>query len=163
MLGSVLGYFFSIITVFAGVMTFMALLIDLFNVFDNTTFEKLSHYPRPIIERTVTPAAPNQELHHIPNPEPHHTLVALGTNEATAAKDLSAHDKNTKDSRAASIAKTNAENRKPERKIRSEGLAVLRQPKVLARQRQNYEGHGYAMTLGYSEGRSALEDLNGQR
>jgi len=48
-------------------------------------------------------------------------------------------------------------------KIRPEGLAHLRQPKVLARQHQNYEGHGYPMALGYAEGRSALEDLNGQR
>ena len=159
MVVSVVAYFFCVISVLATIMAFMTLLTS---VFDNS-LEKFRHYPRPIIERTVTPAAPNQELHHIPNPEPHHTLVALGTNEATAAKDLSAHDKNTKDSRAASIAKTNAENRKPERIIRSEGLAVLRQPKVLARQRQNYEGHGYAMTLGYPEGRSALEDLNGQR
>jgi hypothetical protein len=49
MLGSVLGYFFSLITVFASVMTFMALLIG---VFDSSTFEKLRRYPRPIIERT---------------------------------------------------------------------------------------------------------------
>ena len=158
MLGSVLGYFFSIITVFATGMTFMMLLIG---VFDNSAFEKLRHYPHPIIERTVTPAPPNEELYlYIPNEK---SKVALRTNEATTPTDSSEPDKNTKDSRAASIAKTNAENRKPERIIRSEGLAVLRQPKVLARQRQNYEGHGYAMTLGYSEGRSALEDLNGQR
>ena len=154
MLGSVLGYFFSVITVFATVMTFMTLLIG---VFDNSAFEKLRHYPHPIIERTVTPAPPNQE------PHPHRALVALGTNDVTTPKHLSAPDKNTKDSRVASIAKANAEERKPQRKIRPEGVAHLRQPKVLARQRQNYEGHGYAMALGYAEGRSALEDLNGQR
>ena len=117
MLGSVLGYFFSIITVFATVMTFMTLLIG---VFDNSAFEKLRHYPHPIIERTVTPAPPNQEPHHRPNSEPHHTRLALGTNDATAPKHLSAPDKNTKDSRAASSAKADAENRKPERKIRPE-------------------------------------------
>src|SRR5215472_11449746 len=121
MLGSVVGYFFSVITVFASVMTFMMLLIG---VFDNSAFEKLRHYPRPIIERTVTPARPNREPHHIPNSEPHHTLMALGTNDATAPKHLSAPDKNTKDSRAASSAKADAENRKPERKIRSERLAL---------------------------------------
>jgi hypothetical protein len=159
MLGSVVGYFFSVITVFATVMTFILLIGE----FDNSTFEKFRHYPRPIIEhprpiidRTVTPAPPSQEPHHIPKPEPHHILVALGTNEATAPKDLSAHDKNTKDTRAASIAKADAENRKPERKIKPKRLAHLGQPKVLARQRQNYEGHGYAMTLersgGYSPG-----------
>src|SRR5215472_18005679 len=85
MLGSVLGYFLSIITVFATVMTFMTLLIG---VFDNSTFEKLRQYPRPIIERTVTPAPPNREPHHVPNP-------ALGTNDATAPKHLSAPGKNT--------------------------------------------------------------------
>ena len=42
MLGSVAGYFFSVITVFAGVMTFMALLIGVFSVFDNSTFEKIA-------------------------------------------------------------------------------------------------------------------------
>jgi hypothetical protein len=149
MLGSVVGYFFSVITVFAAVMTFMMLLIG---VFDNSAFEKLRHYPRPIIERTVTPASPNREPHHIPNSEPHHTLLALGTNDATAPKHLSAPDKNTKDSRAASGAKADAENRKPERKIKR--LAHLGQPKVLALQRQNYEGYGYATTLGHSEGYS---------
>jgi hypothetical protein len=158
MLGSVLGYFLSIITVFATVMPFMTLLIG---VFDNSTFEKLRHYPRPIIERTVTPAPPNNEPYHIPNPEHHRTLFALGTNEAAAPKDLSAHDNNTKNSRVASIAKADAEKRKSERKIRPEELAHLRQPKVLAHQRQNYDGHGTA--LGYAEGRAALEDLNGQR
>ena len=160
MLGSVLGYFFSIITVFATVMTFMILLIG---VFDNSAFEKLRHHPRPIIERTITPAPPNQEPHHTPKSEPHHilvalgtnegTLVALGTNEGTAPKDLSAHDENvTKDTRAASIAKADAENRKPERKIKR--LAHLGQPKVLALQRQSYEGYGYGMALGHSEGYS---------
>jgi hypothetical protein len=132
-------------------MTFMMLLIG---VFDNSAFEKLRHYPRPIIERTVTPAPPNQEPHHIPNSEPHHTLVALGTNEGTAPKDLSAHDKNTNDTRPASVAKTDAENRKPKRKIKPERLAPLHQPKVLARRQQNYEGYGYGIALGHSEGYS---------
>jgi hypothetical protein len=140
--GSVVGYFFSVITVFATVMAFMTLLIG---VLDNSTFEKLRHYSRPIIERTVTPSPPNQEPHRVPNPEPHHTL--LGTNDATAPKHLSAPDKNTKDSRAFS-AKTDAENRKPERNIRPERLAQFREPKVLAHQRQNNEGHGIAGALG---------------
>jgi len=119
MLGSVAGYFFSVITVFAGVMTFMTLLIG---VFDNSAFEKLRHYPRPIIERSA-PAPPILEPHRIPNPERHRTL-ALGTNDATAPQHLSAPDKNTKDSRAAFSAKADAENRKPERKLRSERLAL---------------------------------------
>ena len=133
----------------------------LIGVFDSSAFEKLRHYPRPIIERTVTPAPPNQEPHHIPNSEPHHTLVALGTNEGTAPKDLSAHDKNTKDTRATSIAKAGAKNRKPERKIKPERLAHLGQPKVLAVQRQSYEGYGYGMALGHSEGYSPGLDSQG--
>jgi hypothetical protein len=101
-------------------MTFMALLIG---VFDSSTFEKLRRYPRPIIERT-TPAPPSEKPHHIANSEPHHRLLALGTNDATAPKHLSAPDKNTKDSRAASSAKPDAENRTPERKIRPERLTL---------------------------------------
>jgi len=119
MLGSLLGYFFSIITVFATVTMFMTLLIG---VFDNSAFEKLRHYPRPIIERSA-PAPPILEPHRIPNPERHRTL-ALGTNDATAPQHLSAPDKNTKDSRAAFSAKADAENRKPERKLRSERLVL---------------------------------------
>jgi hypothetical protein len=61
---------------------------------------------------------------------------------------LSAPDKNTKDSRAAFSAKADAENRKPERNITPETLAHLREPNALAHQRQNYEGHGYAVSLG---------------
>jgi hypothetical protein len=110
MVVSAVGYFFSIIAVFTTIMAFMTLLIGVFNP---STFEKVRHYPhpRPIIEQTVTP----------PNPEPHHILVALGTNEATPAKDLSARDS----SRAVSIAKANAENRKSERKIKPERLTHL--------------------------------------
>jgi hypothetical protein len=146
MVVSAVGYFFSIIAVFTTIMAFMTLLIGVFNP---STFEKVRHYPhpRPIIEQTVTP----------PNPEPHHILVALGTNEATPAKDLSARDS----SRTVSIAKANAENRKSERKIKPERLTHLHLPKVPARQRDNYDRHGYAMALGYSEGYHP--GLDGQR
>ena len=44
MLGSVVGYFFSIITVFATVMTFMTLLIG---VFDSSAFEKIASLSAP--------------------------------------------------------------------------------------------------------------------
>jgi hypothetical protein len=148
-LGSVVGYFFCIISVFTTVMALMTLLAG---VLDNSTFAKnFRHYPqpimehpRPIIERTVTPV-PNQDPHQAPNPEPHHIQVALGT----APKDLSGPDKTTNDSRAAS-AKADAKNRTPERRPRPERFAHHREPKVLARERQNYVGHGYAMSLGYS-------------
>jgi hypothetical protein len=143
--GPVVGYFFSVITVFAIVMTFTTLLIG---ALDSSTLEKLRHYRRPIIEQAVTPASSNQEPHHAPNLVPHHPLLALGTNDATAPKHLSGPDKNTKDSRAASGAKADAENRKPERNIRPEGLAHLRESKALADQRRNNEGHGIAGALG---------------
>ena len=127
---SVVGYFFYID---AALTTIMALLIG---VFDHLTIEKVRHYPRPITERTVTAT----------NPKPPHLLVALGTNEATPAKDLSPN------SRVVSIARADAENHKPQRQIKLKRFAHLHQPKWLARQRQNYEGYGYAIALGYSEG-----------
>ena len=60
MVVSAAGYFFSIITVFTTLMTFMALLIGLF---DHSTFEKVRHYPhpRPVIERTITPTNPEPQ------------------------------------------------------------------------------------------------------
>ena len=139
MIVSAVGYFFSIIAIFTTIVAFMTLLIGGFNPW---TFERVRHYPhpRPVIERTVTPT----------NSEPHHARVARGTNEATPATDLSAQDKSAKDSHAASVAKTDAANRKPERKIKPERFAHLHQPKVLARQRQNYEGYGSGMVLGYA-------------
>jgi hypothetical protein len=66
------------------------------------------------------------------------------------ATDLSAHNKSTK--HAASVAKTDTENRKPERKIKPERLAHLHHPKAPAREQQNFEGYGYGMALGYVEG-----------
>ena len=87
---------------------------------------------------------------HRPTREPHHARVTPGTNEATLATDLSAQDQSTKDWSAASATKTDTENRKPERKIKPDRLAHLHQPKVLARQQQNYEGYGYGMALGYA-------------
>ena len=135
MVGSVVAYFFCIISAFTAIMAFMTFLTG---VFDYSTFEKLRHYPRPIIERSA-PAPPILEPHRIPNPEPHRTLLALGTNDARAPQHLSAPDKNTKDSRAASSAKVDAKNGKPERKIRPErslggllgGLAVYAVDSVL--------------------------------
>jgi hypothetical protein len=147
---SAVGYFFSIIAVFTTIMAFMMLLIGVLNP---STFEKVRHYahPRPIIEQTVPPT----------NPEPRHARVALGTNEATPAKAPSAQDKSMKDSHAASVAKTDAESRKPERKIRPERLVDFHRLKVPARQRQNYEGYGYGIASGYAEGYHP--GLDGQR
>jgi len=139
---SAVGYFFSIIAVFTTIMAFMTLLIGVFNPL---TLEKVRHFPhpRPIIEQTVTTT----------NPEPRHIRVALGTNEATPAKELSAQNKNKRNSHAPSVAKTDAENHKPERKTKPERPAYLHQPKVLVGQRQNnYDGYGSGMVLGYPEG-----------
>ena len=112
MIVSAVGYFFSIIAVFTAIMALMLLI----GVLNPSTFEKVRHYPhpRPIIEQTVPPTSTN--------PEPRHARVALGTNEATPAKAPSAQDKSMRDSHAASVAKTDAESRKPERKIRPERL-----------------------------------------
>ena len=146
---SAVGYFFSIIAVFTTIMAFMMLLIGVLNP---STFEKVRHYPhpRPIIEQTVPPTNPATST----NPEPRHARVALGTNEATP-------DKSTKDLHAASVAKTDAESRKPERKIRPERLVDFHQLKVRARQRRNYEGYGYGIASGYAEGYHP--GLDGQR
>jgi len=135
---SAVGYFFSIIAVFTAIMALMLLI----GVLNPSTFEKVRHYPhpRPAIEQKAAPT----------NQEPHHARVTPGTNETTLATDLSAQDQSTKDWRAASATKTDTENRKPERKIKPERLAHLHQPKVLARQQQNYEGYGYGMALGYA-------------
>ena len=148
---SAVGYLFFIIAIFAIISTFMTLLIGGFNPL---TLEKVRHYPhlRPVIEQTDTPT----------NPEPRHVGVAPGTDTARRATVLSAQDKTTNDSHAAFVAKTDAEGRRLERKIKPEKLAHHHQPKVLASHQQNYEGHGYPMASGYAEGRSALEDLNGQ-
>ena len=146
---SAVGYFFSIIAVFTTIMAFMMLLIGVLNP---STFEKVRHYPhpRPIIEQTVPPTNPATST----NPEPRHARVALGTNEATP-------DKSTKDLHTASVAKTDAESRKPERKIRPERLVDFHQLKVRARQRRNYEGYGYGIASGYAEGYHP--GLDGQR
>ena len=144
MIVSAVGYFFSIIAVFTAIMAFMTLLIGVFNPL---TLEKVRHFPhpRPIIEQTVTTT----------NPEPRHVRVALGTDEATPAKELSAQDENRRDSHASSVAKTDAENRKPERKTKPERPAHLHQPKVLVGQRQNhFDGYGSGMALGYAGGYS---------
>ena len=129
---SAVGYFFSLIAILTTIMTLMAVLIGGFNPL---TVEKVRHYPhpRPAIEQKAAPT----------NQEPHHARVTPGTNETTLATDLSAQDQSTKDWSAASATKTDTENRKPERKIKSERLAHLHQPKVLARQQQKRLRDGF--------------------
>src|SRR6516162_9741837 len=127
----------------------MALMTLLAGVLDKSTFAKnFRHYPqpimehpRPIIERTVTPV-PNQDPHQAPNPEPHHIQVARESFVVLSGPDKSFG--------AVPSAKADAKNRTPERRPRPERFAHHREPKVLARERQNYVGHGYAMSLGYS-------------
>jgi hypothetical protein len=132
---SLLGYFLYIITVFTAI---MASLIGLFN---NSALEKVLHYPRPIIVRTVTAT----------NTEPRHLVVSSGTKQGVPAKDSPAKD--LKDSRV-SVAKTDAQKSKRERPAH---LAKL------VRQRKNYEGHGSTIALGYVQDFGYRPGLDGQR
>jgi hypothetical protein len=94
-----------------------------------STSERASHYPhpRPVVERNVTAA----------NKEPRLFMVAPETKDGSPAKHMEGN------SAAAPSEKTVAKKSRP------------RKPTALARQRQNYEGRGYAMTSGsggYSPG-----------
>ena len=97
-----------------------------------STSERVRHYPRAVVERNVTAA----------NREPR--LFMMAPKDGSSAKNMEAN------SAAAPTEKTVAKKGRP------------RKPTVLARQRQNYEGRGYAMTSGTGGYSRALE-LNGIR
>ena len=99
-----------------------------------STSERVRHYPRAVVERNVTAA----------NREPRLFMMAPETKDESSAKNMEAN------SAAAPTEKTVAKKGRP------------RKPTVLARQRQNYEGRGYAMTSGTGGYSRALE-LNGIR
>jgi hypothetical protein len=91
-----------------------------------STSERASHYPhpRPVVERNVTAA----------NEEPRLFMVAPETKDGSPAKNMEAN------SAAGPTEKTVAKKSKPHK------------PKVLARQRNNYERPGhYGNALGYAE------------
>ena len=92
-----------------------------------STSGRVRHYPRAVVERNVTAA----------NKEPRLFMVAPETKDGSSAKHMEGN------SAAAPSEKTVAKKSRP------------RKPTALARQRQNYEGRGYAMTSGsggYSPG-----------
>jgi hypothetical protein len=90
-------------------------------LFNISTSEGVRHYPRPV-ERTV--AATNREPR---------LFMVVPEAKRSAAKGIEA------DSAAVLTKKTDAKKSKPHK------------PKVLARQRNNYEGRGYGNALGYAE------------
>ena len=94
----------------------------------------MRHYPRAVVERNVTAA----------NREPRLFMMAPETKDGSSAKNMEAN------SAVAPTEKTVAKKGRP------------RKPRVLARQRQNYEGRGYAMTSGTGGYSRALE-LDGIR
>ena len=129
-----------------------ALLIGLFH---NSATESVLHYPRPqrpIIEQTLTTT----------NPQPRDLPDAprIKKEEVPAKKDEP--EKNINDSRVL-LAKADIAKRKHEIKNRPDRLAHLNKPrglaphqrekpKVLARQRNNYERPGYyGNTMGYAQ------------
>jgi hypothetical protein len=102
-------------------------------VFNTSKSERVRQYSRPIVERNFAAA----------NTQPRLFMVVPETKDGSLAKNTEAN------STSVPTEKADAKANKP------------RKP-ALARQHQNYEGHGYAMTLGYSEGRRALELNNNQ-
>jgi hypothetical protein len=89
-----------------------------------STSERVRHYPRAVVERNVTAA----------NREPRLFMVVPETKDGSPAKNMEAN------SAAAPTEKTIAKKSGP------------RKPTVRARQRQNDEGRGYAMSEGHGRG-----------
>ena len=146
---SLFAYFLYMITAFTAI---GALLIVLTN---GSTAEKVLHYPRPlidqsIIEQTTTPT----------NSQPRDLPDAAKTKEEVPARDR--REKSIDDS-VVSVAKSDTTKRKLETKNKPERLAHLHKPKEFARQREKYQGHGYATALGYAEGSGYRPGLDAQR
>jgi hypothetical protein len=148
---SLFAYFLYMITAFTAI---GALLIVLTN---GSTAEKVLHYPRPlidqsIIEQTTTPT----------NSQPRDLPDASRTKEEVPARDR--REKNIDDDDSVvSVAKSDTTKRKLEMKNEPERVAHLHKPKEFARQREKYEGHGYATALGYAEGSGYRPGLDAQR
>ena len=100
-------------------------------VFNTSKSERVRQYPHPVVERNFAAA----------HTQPRLFMVVPETKDGSLAK-------NTEANSTSVPTEKDAKANKP------------RKPKVLARQHQNYERHGYAMTLG--EGRRALELNNNQ-
>jgi hypothetical protein len=92
-------------------------------LFNISTSERVRHYPRPVVERNVTAT----------DREPRLFMVVPETKGGSLAKNIEAN------STAVPTEKADAKRSKPHK------------PKVLARQRNNYERPAYGNTLGYAE------------
>ena len=148
MVVSLFAYFFTMIMALSAI---AALLIGLFN---NSATESLLHYPRPqraiIIEQTFTTT--NSQPRDLPD-------ARIKKKEVPAKRD--GPEKNINDSRVLFAKADTAKlklgiKNKPERLAhlnKPKGLAPQREkPKVLARQRNNYERPSYyGNALGYAE------------
>ena len=100
-------------------------------LFNISTSGRVRHYPRPVVERDVTAT----------KTEPRLFMVVPETKDGSSANYIKAN--------SAAVPTEKVKANKPHK------------PKVLARQHQNNEGRGYAMTLGHSQGYSP--GLDGQR
>jgi hypothetical protein len=101
-----------------------------------STSESVRHYPRPIAERNDTA---------ITNSEPRLFMVVPKTKDGSPAKNVEVN------SAAVATEKADAEKDRPHK------------PKVLARRRDKYEGHDYAMSVGHAEGSGYRPGLDAQR
>jgi len=115
---------YSLLGYFFGMITILTAATGvMIGLFNFSTSEKVRHYPRPVIERNVTAT----------NREPRLFMVAPETKSRPPAKDIEAN------SAAGPIEKPDAKKSKPHK------------PKMLARQRNNYDGRGYGNALGYAQ------------
>lgn len=99
---------------------------------NTSTSERVRHYPRAVVEHNVTATPTEKRL-----------FMIVPERDRSSVKNVEAN------SAAVPTEKADVKPNKPYK------------PKVLARQHQNYEGRGYAMTLGHSQGYSP--GLDGQR
>ena len=136
MVGSLLAYFFCMITAFSAI---VALLIGLSN---NSAIESVLHYPRPeqsIIERAfATTNTKSRDLHDAPR---------VKKEEVPAKRD--GPEKNISDPRVL-FAKADTAKRKLEIKNKPR-LAHLNKPKGLMLARQRNNNYGYWNTPSYAE------------
>ena len=116
MLLPLLGYFFCMI---AALTAAVGVMLGLSNI---STSERARHYPRAVVERSVTA-----------NREPRLFMVAPETKDGSPAKNMEAN------SAAVLAEKPDAKKSKPHK------------PKVFARHHDNYERPGYGNALGYAE------------
>jgi hypothetical protein len=147
MVVSLFAYFFTMITALSAI---AALLIGLSNI---SAMENVLHYQRPqqpIIEQTFTTTNPQPpDLTSNPQPRRDEPDARRIKKEEVPAKNEP--KKNINDSRVL-FAKADTAKRKLEIKDKPERLAHHEKPKVLARQRNNYERPSYyGNTIGYAQ------------